>query len=97
MVEPRFIKLSLINEDNYNKASIDRARTLSVEKLYVTEKHVAYAVRDLFKNTEHTVIYESEKLPPLDWTCDCEWYTTRTINNGKYCAHVLAVQFWRKV
>ncbi len=95
-MNPRFLKYSEINEKNFNKTSIERAHTLTVDKLYETEKHVAYAVRDPFKGTEHVVIYKSEKEPPLDWTCDCKWYTTRTINTGKYCAHILAVHLKRK-
>lgn len=91
MLEPRFLKLSEINEVNYNKSSIERAKTLTVDKLYITNKHVAYVVRDLFKGSEHVIIYKSEKEPPFDWACDCKWYTARAINTGRYCAHVLAV------
>jgi hypothetical protein len=96
MINPRFLKLSDINEKNFNKTSIERANTLTVDKLYETTKHIAYAVRDLFKGSEHVVIYKSEKKPPLDWTCDCKWYTARTVHSGKYCAHILAVQLKRK-
>lgn len=97
MLKPRFLKLSEINESNFNSTSIERGRTLSVEGLYVTEKHYAYAVRDLFKGSEHVVLYKSEKEAPFDWTCDCKWYTTRSIHSGRYCAHILAIHLKRKV
>ncbi len=96
MTKPRFLKLSEINSDKYNKTSVERANRLSVERLYETEKHMAYAVRDVFTNSEHVVIYMSEKEEPYDWTCDCKWYTTKTINTGSYCAHILAVHLKRK-
>jgi len=96
MINPRFLNLDDINSNNYRATSIERARTLVVKTIYITDRHAAYSVRDPFKNSEHIVIYKTEKNPPFDWTCDCTWYTSRSIHNGEYCAHILAVHLKRK-
>lgn len=96
MINPRFISEVEITGNNYRQTSIERARTLIVTKLYETDRHIAYSVRDPFKDSEHVVIYKSEKKPPSDWSCDCTWYTSKAIHTGEYCAHILAVHLKRK-
>ncbi|HLE06711.1 MAG TPA: hypothetical protein VI790_05120, partial [Candidatus Nanoarchaeia archaeon] len=80
-----------IEKGDFMHTSVERAKRLNVKKTYETARHAAYEVTDSVTGSIHEVVYKSEKKPPLDWVCDCEWYTTQTINNGKYCAHVLAV------
>ncbi len=88
---PRFLTIKEIENGKFMPTSTERASKLQVKESYKTERHTAYEVTDPEKLTKHTVIYKKEKKPPLDWACDCEWYTTKTINNGIYCAHILAV------
>lgn len=88
---PRILTKEEIEKGDFMKTSVERAKRLEVRRLYETQRHVTYEVTDPVTKSQHEVIYKSEKKPPLDWVCDCEWYTTQTINNGKYCAHVLAV------
>ncbi|MFA5406812.1 MAG: hypothetical protein WC307_05655 [Candidatus Nanoarchaeia archaeon] len=90
---PRFLTKKEIMNSDYMPTSIERAKKLKVRKDYETKRHVAYEVIDPVTGSNHFVFYKSEKQPPLDWVCDCEWYSTQTIHNAKYCAHIIAVQF----
>ena len=76
-----------LKKGDFRPNSIARAKTLQVVKDYETAKHVAFKVVDPVSGSKHLVFYKSEKKPPLDWSCDCEWYITRNM----YCAHILAV------
>lgn len=88
----RIIKKSEINTENFMPSSVSRAKKLSksVKVDYSTDKRTAFTVEDLEKKTIHSVLYNSQKEPPADWNCDCRWHTTFGMN-GKYCAHILAV------
>lgn len=81
-----------INTDNYMSSSVYRSSKLNkhVKIDYSTEKRTAFTVKDPEKETIHSVIFNSEKKPPVDWNCDCRWHTTQGMK-GKYCAHILAV------
>lgn len=83
-----------ILKGNFMPTSITRAQRLMVKEDYETTRHKGFQVTDPVSGSEHLVIFKNEKQPPLDWTCDCEWYTTKTIHNGKYCAHILAVHLF---
>ena len=87
----RVLSKKEIEEGDFMPTSVARAKLLFVKKEYETERHIAYLVKDPFSGSEHTIFFKVDKKPPLDWVCDCEWYTTRTIHSGKYCAHILAV------
>jgi len=89
---PRFLTKRELEQGGFMPTSIERAKRLKVSQSYETERHPAYEVTDSLTGSNHIVFYKSEKEPPFDWVCDCEWYTTRTIHNGQYCAHILAVQ-----
>ncbi len=93
-MKPRVLSEKEIEKGGFMPASVRRAGTLLVKEAYRTNRHIAYEVADPVSGSRHIVIYESEKRPPLDWTCDCEWYSTKTVKNGKYCAHILAVLFY---
>lgn len=87
----RFLSSKEIEKGGFMPTSVARAKTLKVVRQYETARHVAYEVTDPKSGSRHVVFYKKQKEPPLDWVCDCEWYTTRTIHSGKYCAHILAV------
>lgn len=87
----RLLSKHEIKKGKFMPTSVRRAEQLIVSKEYETKRHVAFQVTDPKSGSEHLVYYKREKEPPLDWVCDCEWYTTQTIHNGKYCAHILAV------
>ncbi len=88
----RFLSRDEVFNGGFMPTSVARAQRLIVRRSYQTKRHLAFIVTDPVSGSEHVVIYRSEKKPPLDWSCDCEWYSTRTVINGKYCAHILAVQ-----
>lgn len=83
----RVLSKEEVEEGDFSPTSVSRAKRLKVVKDYETARHVAFKVIDPVSGSEHVVFYKSEKKPPLDWSCDCEWYTTK----GIYCAHILAV------
>lgn len=87
----RLLSKREIEKGKFMPTSVERAKTLLVKKDYETPRHVAFKVTDPKSGSEHIVYYKGGKEPPLDWVCDCEWYSTQTIHNGKYCAHILAV------
>ncbi len=87
----RVVNPSDITAKNYNQTSINRAKTLRVKKDYDTGRHTSFVVSDEATGRKHTVIFKTEIPPPLDWSCDCEWYASKTLYSGKYCAHILAV------
>jgi len=80
-----------IDKGQYMVTSKERARSLVVTKDYESSKNVVFKVTDPVSKNEHIVYYKRDKKPPFDWACDCRWYTVRTVQNGTYCAHILAV------
>ncbi len=91
----RLLSKAEIEKGNFMPTSIARAKRLIVKEVYRTVKHVVFRVIDPVSGSEHEVFYKSEKKPPLDWVCDCRWYSSKTVINGSYCAHILAVHLSR--
>ena len=87
----RFLSRDEIIKGDFMPESIKRADKLIVIKSYETQRHSAYEVIDPVSGSKHLVIYKSEKKPPMDWVCDCEWFIQDTLHTGRYCAHILSV------
>jgi hypothetical protein len=92
----RVLSIEEIERGGFARGSIKRARRLwrNISIDYQSERRVAFTVWDREKGSKHSVIYNSVKREPADWSCDCKWYSTQGIGSGKYCAHILAVHLF---
>lgn len=52
---------------------------------YGTSKHISFIVEG--DESEHNVMYFTEKFGDKQWQCDCKWYALQ----NKICSHIIAV------
>ena len=85
-------EVRLISDEHFNETSKTRSQALTVKIDYETNKRIAFTVTDPKTQKKHSVLYNYDKKPPLDWNCDCKWHSNQFPQTRKYCAHVHAAQ-----
>ena len=91
------MKIQFLSEERVQNSDLAKGSIFAAERIwqnikidYVTEKHVAFSCHDSKFETNHSVIYFSERKFDKAWLCDCKWFSLK----NKFCKHIIGV-FYR--